>query len=219
MAESKPLSEQLVECEQWCAERAEKEYLAVATKGLRILPEHHAELAKPFPGQEPRADGWLLRSDVIGFGSWLLLSLGFVAGVGAICVSAFPLVQKTAHPFLYATLLTVPACLLMIYLPFRMILQSHEVVFGDDVLVVRRRAFGYLAGEWRLPLDGEVRVGLAYRGVQVSRGPKSVGTSGQLSIVVGSGAAEVAFGTHLDHNERARLAILIDAFYNGIEKV
>ena len=216
MAETKPLSEQLVECEQWCAARTEKEYLTVATKGLRILPEHHAELSTPFPGQEPRADGWLLRSDAIGFGSWLLLSLGLVAGVGAVFVSVFPLVQKTAHPFLYATLLTIPACLLMIYLPFRMILQRHEVVFGDDVLIVRRRTFGYLAGEWRLPLDGEVRVGLAYRGVQVSRGPKSVGTRGQLSVVVGSGAAEVAFGTHLDHNERARLAILIDHYFNGV---
>ena len=216
MSDAKPLAEQLIECEQWCAARAEKEYLAVATKGLRILPGHHAELVKPLPGQEPRADGWLLRSDAIGFGSWLLLSLGLVAGVGAVFVSVFPLVQKTAHPFLYATLLTIPACLLMIYLPFRMILQSHEVVFGDDVLVVRRRTFGYLAGEWRLPLDGEVRVGLAYRGVQVSRGPKSVGTSGQLSVVVGSGAAEVAFGTHLDHNERARLAILIDHYFNGV---
>jgi hypothetical protein len=216
MAETKPLSEQLVECEQWCAERAEKEYLAVATKGLRVLPEHHAELSTPFPGQEPRANGWLLRSDVIGFGSWLLLSLVLVAGVGAICVLVFPSVQKTAHPFLYATLLTIPACLLMIYLPFRMILQSHEVVFGDDVLVVRRRTFGYLDGEWRLPLDGEVHVGLAYRGVRVSRGPKSVGTWGQLSVVVGSGAAEVAFGTHLDHNERARLAILIDHYFNGV---
>jgi hypothetical protein len=219
MAETKPLSEQLVECEQWCAERTEKEYLAVATTGLRVLPEHHAELARPLSGQVPRVDGWLLRSDAIGFGSWLLLSLGFVAGVGAVFVSVFPLVQKTAHPFLYATLLTVPACLLMIYLPFRMILQSHEFVFGDDVLVVRRRVFGYLAGEWRLPLDGEVRVGLAYRGVQVSRGPNSVGTSGQLSVVVGSGAAEVAFGTHLDHDERARFAILIDHFYNGVDGV
>jgi hypothetical protein len=216
MAETKPLSEQLVECEQWCVARTEKEYLTVATKGLRVLPEHHAELSTPLPGQEPRADGWLLRSDAIGFGSWLLLSLGLVAGVGAVFVSVFPLVQKTAHPFLYATLLTIPACVLMIYLPFRMILQCHEVVFGDDVLVVRRRTFGYLAGEWRLPLDGEVRVGLAYRGVQVSRGPKSVGTSAQLSVVVGSGAAEVAFGTHLDHNERARLAILIDHHFNGL---
>ncbi len=216
MAETKPLSEQLVECEQWCAERAETEYLEVATKGLRVLPEHHAELSTPFPGQESRANGWLLRSDVIGFGSWLLLSLGLVAGVGAICVLVFPYVQKTAHPFLYATLLTIPACLLMIYLPFRMILQSHEVVFGDDVLVVRRRTFGYLVGEWRLPLDGEVHVGLAYRGVQISRGPESVGTWGQLSVVVGSGAAEVAFGTHLDHNERARLAILIDHYFNGV---
>jgi hypothetical protein len=183
---------------------------------LRVLPEHHAELAKPLPGQTPQAAGWLLRSDVIGLGSWLLLSLGLVAGVGTIFVSVFPLVQKTAYSFLYATLLTIPACLLMVYLPFRTILQSHELVFGDDILVVRRRAFGCLAGEWRLPLDGEVRVGLAYRGVQVSRGPKSVGTSGQLSIVVGSGAAEVSFGTHLDHDERARLAILIDHYFNGV---
>ena len=108
MAETKPLSEQLVECEQWCAARTEKEYLTVATKGLRVLPEHHAELSTPFPGQEPRANGWLLRSDVIGFGSWLLLSLVLVAGVGTIFVSVFPYVQKTAHPFLYATLLTIP---------------------------------------------------------------------------------------------------------------
>jgi hypothetical protein len=212
----KPLADQLAECELWCAQRREEEYREVATKGLRVLPEHHAELSTPFPGQEPRANGWLLRSDVIGFGSWLLLSLVLVAGVGTIFVSVFGLVQKTAHPFLYATLLTIPACLLLIYLPFRMILQSHEVVFGDDVLVVRRRAFGCLAGEWRLPLDGEVHVGLAYRGVQVSRGPKSVGTWGQLSVVVGSGAAEVAFGTQLDHNERARLAILIDHYFNGV---
>jgi hypothetical protein len=33
---------------------------------------------------------------------------------------------------------------------------------------------------------------------------------------VGSGAAEVAFGTHLDHNERARLAILIDHYFNSV---
>jgi hypothetical protein len=219
MAATKPLHEQLAECEQWCAQRREEEYLEVATKGLRVLPEHHAELAKPLPGQTPQADGWLLRSNVIGFGSWLLLSLVLVAGVGTIFVSVFPLVQKTAYSFLYATLLTIPACLLLIYLPFRMILQSHELVFGDDLLVVRRRSFGYLAGEWRLPLDGEVRVGLAYRGVQVSRGPKSVGTSGQLSVVVASGAAEVAFGTHLDHLERARLAILIDHHFNGTKEI
>jgi hypothetical protein len=216
MDASKPLADQLAECELWCAQRREEEYREVATKGLRVLPEHHAELAKPLPGQTPQADGWLLRSNVIGFGGWLLLSLVLVAGVGTIFVSVFPLVQKTAYSFLYATLLTIPACLLLFYLPFRMILQSHELVFGADVLVVRRRAFGYLAGEWRLPLDGEVRVGLAYRGVQVSRGPKSVGTSGQLSVVVGSGAAEVAFGTHLDHLERARLAILIDHHFNGV---
>jgi len=44
MAATKPLHEQLTECEQWCAERAETEYLEVATKGPRILSEHHAIL-------------------------------------------------------------------------------------------------------------------------------------------------------------------------------
>ncbi|MEY3391419.1 MAG: hypothetical protein RLZZ322_267, partial [Verrucomicrobiota bacterium] len=66
MSDARPLAEQLIECEQWCAARSDKEYVPVAEKGLRILPSHHAELVKALPGQEPRVDGWLLRSDVIG---------------------------------------------------------------------------------------------------------------------------------------------------------
>lgn len=62
----------------------------------------------------------------------------------------------------------------------------------------------------------EVRVGLAYRGVRVSREPKSVGTPAQLSVVVGFGSAVVAFGIDLDLDERARVAILIDHHCNGV---
>jgi len=216
MAETKPLSEQLVECEQWCAERAEKEYLAVATKGLRILPEHHAELARPFPGQEPRANGWLLRSDVIGLWQWLGIGFLMLLAVTFAFSEAMRLVERTDHPFLYATLLTLVPATLIIILPLRMLLRSYELVFSEDVLVVRRRIFGRLHKEWRLSVAGEVRVGLAYRGVQASRGSKNVGTVGLLSVVVASGGEEVEFGTDLIHEERARLAILIDHYFNGV---
>lgn len=90
------------------------------------------------------------------------------------------------------------------------------MVFSEDALVVRRRVFGRLDQEWRLVVAGEVRVGLAYRGVQVSRGSKDVGTVAVLSVVVASGGSEVAFGTDLIHEERARLAILIDHYFNGV---
>jgi hypothetical protein len=36
-----------------------------------------------------------------------------------------------------------------------------------------------------------------------------------LSLVVASGPSEIDFGADLDRPERARLAILIDQFYNG----
>jgi hypothetical protein len=212
----KPLANQLAECEQWCSERREEEYRKVATKGLRVLPEHHAELAKPLPGQTPQADGWLLRSGVIGSWQWLVMGFLILAGIATVYVTVIQYVERTDHPFLYATLLTLVPAALIIILPLRMLLRSYEMVFSEDVLVVRRRIFGRLHQEWRLSVAGEVRVGLAYRGVQVSRGSKDVGTVALLSVVVASGGGEVEFGTDVIHEERARLAILIDHYFNGV---
>ncbi len=216
MSDAKPLAEQLIECEQWCAARSEKEYLAVATKGLRILPGHHAELVKPLPGQEPRADGWSLRSDVIGTGNWVLLVGSMLVGVVMCFVMTFELVERTDHPFLYASLLFPLPSAALVYFPLRMIMRRHELIFDDDALVVRRLVFGRLNKEWRLPLVAEVRVGLAYRGARLSG---KHGSYAQLSVVVGSGEAEIALGDDLNHAERARLAILIDHYYNISEEL
>jgi hypothetical protein len=219
MSDAKPLAEQLAECEQWCAARPEKEYAPVAERGLRVLPQHHAELAKSLPGQIPRADGWVLRSDAIGFVGWFLVALVSVAGAAMIFVSVFDLCQRTEHPFLYATLLTLLISALMAYAPLRMLLRSHELIFGDDALVIRRRVFGRLDQEWRLPITAEVRVGLAYRGARGRRRGNRGGTYAKLSLVVGSDDAEIALGEDLNHEERARLAILIDHYYGGSEEL
>lgn len=216
MSDAKPLAEQLAECEQWCAARPEKEYLAVAMKGLRILPEQHTELVKPLPGQEPRVDGWLLRFVVIGVGSWSLLAVVFFAGAGAIFVSAYPLFQDAGHPVLYTTLLSIPSVAVLFYLPLRNLLLGYELVFGDEELVVRRLRFGRIEKEWRLPIVAETRVGLAYRGARARRRRKHGAKFAQLSVVVGCGEAEIVFGDDLDHAERARLAILIDHHFNGL---
>ncbi len=216
MSDAKPLAEQLIECEQWCASRSEKEYLAVATKGLRILPGHHAELVKPLPGQEPRADGWSLRSDVIGTGNWLLLGGLMLVGVVMSFVMTFELVDRTGQPFLYAAVISLLPSAAVVYFPLRMIMRRHELIFGDDALAVRRLVFGRLNKEWRLPIADEVRVGLAYRGARLSG---KHGSYAQLSVVVGSGDAEIALGDDLKHDERARLAILIDHYYNGSEEL
>jgi hypothetical protein len=216
MSAAQPLAEQLAECEQWCAARPEKDYLAVATKGLRILPGHHAELVEPLPGQEPRADGWSLRSDVIGIGNWLLLVGLMLVGVVMCFVMTFALVDRTDHPFLYAGAIFLLPSAAVVYLPLRMIMRRHELIFGDDALVVRRLVFGRLNKEWRLSIADEVRVGLAYRDARLSG---KHGSYAQLSVVVGSGDAEIALGDDLNHDERARLAILIDHYYNGPEEV
>ncbi len=216
MSDAKPLAEQLIECEQWCATRSEKEYVPVAEKGLRILPSHHAELAKALPGQEPRSDGWLLRSDVIGLWNWILLG-GFMMGGVAMCyVMTFDLFARTDHPFLYASVIFLLPSAAVVYFPLRMIMRRHELAFGDEVLVVRRLVFGRLNNEWRLPIADEVRVGLAYRGARLSG---KHGSYAQLSLVVGSGDVEIALGDDLNHAARARLAILIDHYYNGAEEI
>lgn len=210
------LSAQLAECEQWCAARPEKEYLAIATQGLLVLPSHHAELVKPLPGQEPSAAGWSLRSDVIGFGNWLLLVVSMLVGVVMCFVMTFELVDRTDHPFLYAGIIFLLPSAAVVYFPLRLIMRRHELVFGDDALVVRRLVFGRLDQEWRLPIAADVRVGLAYRGALARRSGKQGGSFAQLSAVVGSADAEIAFGDDLDHAERARLAILIDHYFNGV---
>jgi hypothetical protein len=215
----KPLADQLAECEQWCVGRSEKEYVPVAEKGLRILPAHHAELATPLPGQEARADGWLLRSDVIGAGMWILIGVVLLSGVAMTYVTGFKFFENTAHPFLYAGLLALLPSVAVVYFPLRALLKSYELIFGDEALVVRRHVFRRLDAEWRLPLGEEVRVGLAYRGVRARRRSKSGGSFAQLSIVVSSGEAEIIFGTDLDYVERARLAILIDQHFNGTEEI
>jgi hypothetical protein len=201
----KPLADQLAACEQWCVGQDEKKWLTVAEKGLRVLPAHHAELAKPLPGQEASMDGWLLRSDVVGTGMWLLFGLVLLAGVAMTYVTSFDFVKNTAHPFLYAGLLAL--------------LRSYEIVFSDEALVVRRYVFRRLVAEWRLPVGDEVRVGLAYRGVRARYRSKSGGSFAQLSVVVSGGDGEIVFGTDLDHARRARLAILIDHHYNGAAEI
>ncbi len=214
MSDARPLAEQLTECEQWCAARSDKEYVPVAEKGLRILPSHHAELAKALPGQEPRVDGWLLRSDVIGIWNWILLG-GFMLGGVAMCyVMTFDLFARTDHPFLYASVIFLLPSAAVVYFPLRMIMRRHELIFGEDALVVRRLVFGRINKEWRLPIADEVRVGLAYRGAHLSG--KHGGAYAQLSVVVGSGEAEIVLGDDLDHDKRARLAILIDHYFNGV---
>jgi hypothetical protein len=215
----KPLADQLAECEQWCVGRSEKEYVPVAEKGLRILPAHHAELATPLPGQEARADGWLLRSDVIGVGMWLLIGVVLLSGVAMTYVTGFKFFENTAHPYLYAGLLALLPSVAVVYFPLRALLKSYELIFGDEALVVRRHVFRRLDAEWRLPLGEEVRVGLAYRGVWARRRSKSGGSFAQLSVVVSSGEAEIVFGTDLDYVERARLAILIDQHFNAQEEI
>jgi hypothetical protein len=216
MSDAKPLAEQLIECEQWCAARSDKEFVPVAEKGLRILPSHHAELAKALPGQVPRSDGWLLRSDVIGIWNWILLGGLMLVGVVMCFVMTFDLFARTDHPFLYASVILLLPSAAVVYFPLRMIMRRHELVFGDDALVVRRFVFGRLNKEWRLPIADEVRVGLAYRGARLSG---KHGSYAQLSLVVGSGEAEIALGDDLNHDERARLAILIDHYYNGSGEV
>jgi len=215
MSAAQPLAEQLVECERWCAARSEKEWLPVAEQGLRILPAHRAELVRPLPGQEARPDGWLVRAVAMGFGLWCLIGLMLLGMAAMVYVMSFTLVEKTGHPFLYALPLSLPGWAMVLYLPLQMLIRDYELVLADDCLVVRRKVLWRFVQEWRLPVAGEVRVGLAYRGVQARRSAKHGGSFGQLSVVVASGEAEVVFGTDLGHEERARLAILIDDFYNG----
>ena len=139
-----------------------------------------------------------------------------LVGVVMSFVMTFELVDRTGQPFLYAAVISLLPSAAVVYFPLRMIMRRHELIFGDDALAVRRLVFGRLNKEWRLPIADEVRVGLAYRGARLSG---KHGSYAQLSVVVGSADAEIALGDDLNHAERARLAILIDHYYNGSEEL
>lgn len=213
MASHKPLWELLAQCEEWCAHRNETEYAAVAAKGVAASPQHYPELDSAFPGQTPGGDGWILHSGAIGLGSWILLGLAIGAGWMLALVSVFRSVENTEHPFLYALLLWIVPAGLIALLPLRLLLRSHELVFGKRALHVKRRIFGRIEREWKLEVAGDVRVALAYRGARARRYSSSGVKYAQLSIVVMSCSREIVFGDDLDYRERARIALLIDHHY------
>jgi hypothetical protein len=217
MAAPQPLHEQLLACERWCAERPEKEFSAVAAKGLGVLVEHHAETASPMEGFTPRPDGWFVRNVVLGFWGWLAVIIMVLGSWLTLTDAAWNTFVNSRHRLLFVSLASLCGLLLMSLVALGIFYRRHEVSLTDGRLVVRRRLLHYFVRTWELAIHDEVRVGLAYRGEWVSWG--SEGGSGSfavLSLVVASGESEVAFGTDLGRPERARLAILIDEFYNGV---
>lgn len=210
---AKSLSEQLAQFEKWCARRSESEYAAVAAEGFPVRPEHHAELLSVFPGEMPQADGWLLRSAVLGAGGWTLLGLTIAAGWMLIFASVFRSVHETQHPFIYALLLWIVPAALVAFLPLRMLLRSYQLVFDGGALLIQRRIFSRVDRVWKLHVAGEVRVTLAYRGARARRHAGTGVTCPAFSIVVSANSEEIVFGEDLDYTERARLALLIDRHY------
>ena len=216
MAAPQPLHEQLLACEQWCAERPEKEFGAVAAKGLRVLAEHHAETASPMEGFTPRPDGWFVRNVVLGFWGRIAVVIMVFGCWLTLTDAAWNIFVNSPHRLLFVSLASLGNLLLMSLAALGIFSRRHEVSLTDDRLVVRRRLFHYFVRTWALAIHDEVRVGLAYRGEWVSSGSGGGGGSfAVLSVVVASGDSEVAFGADIDRPERARLAILIDEFYNG----
>ena len=216
MAAPQPLHEQLLACERWCAERPEKEFSAVAAKGLGVLVEHHAETASPMEGFTPRPDGWFVRTVVLGFWGSAAVIIMVLGCWLTLTDAAWNTFVNSRHRLLFVSLASLCGLLLMSLVALGIFYRRHEVSLTDGRLVVRRRLLPYFVRTWELAIHDEVRVGLAYRGEWVSWG--SDGGSGSfavLSLVVASGESEVAFGTDLGRPERARLAILIDEFYNG----
>jgi hypothetical protein len=215
MAASQPLHEQLLACERWCAERSEKEFGAVAAKGLRVLAEHHAETASPMEGFTPRPDGWFIRSIVLGFWGWFAVVIVVLGCWLALTDSVWGIFVNSRHRLLFVSLASLFNLLLLSLAALGIFCRRHEVSLANGRLVVRRRLLHYFVRTWELAIHDEVRVGLAYRGEWVPRRSEEGGGSfAVLSLVVASGESEVAFGTDLDRPERARLAILIDEFYN-----
>jgi hypothetical protein len=210
------LQEQARECEEWCSLQEPKAYLPYARKGLRVLPSHHGALAVPLAGCELRADGGVFKEKPLGGvigGLMILAALMVWVGVGA---PLYLWLDWTGAPALFSALFSAPLVLLLAYLPARIIWREHQVVFADDALVLRLRSFGRTEQEWRLATGEDVVVGLAFR----DRFYSVEGATRYyplLSVVVTSGGQEVAFGEKLPLEQRVRLALLIDAFYNGAE--
>ena len=216
MAVPQPLHEQLLACERWCAERSEKEFNTVAAKGLRVLAEHHAETASPMEGFTPRPDGWFVRNIVLGFWGSAAVIIMVLGCWLTLTDAAWGIFVNSRHQLLFASLASLFNLLLMSLVALGIFYRHHEVSLTEGRLVVRRRVLPCFVRTWELTIHEEVRVGLAYRGEWVSWGSGSgSGSFAVLSLVVASGESEVAFGADLGRPERARLAILIDEFYNG----
>lgn len=216
MEAPRSLQEQTKECEEWCSNQDKKTYLPYARKGLRVLPAHHGELASPLAGCELRPDGGVFKEKPPGVvlgGLMLVIALIFWVGVAAQLYLWF---DWTGAPAVCAVLVSVPIVLLMAYLPVRIIVREHQVVFADDALVVRLSSFGRTEEEWRLATGQEVVVGLAFRDefYSVEGATKYYPL---LSVVVSSGGQEIAFGELLPLEQRVRLALLIDHHFNGVD--
>lgn len=215
MEVARSLQEQTKECEEWCSLQEKKAYLPSARKGLRVLPAHHGELAIPLAGCESRPDGGVFREKPLGpviGGLMIIAALILWVGVAA---QLYLWLDWTGAPAVFSALLSVPIVLLVAYYPVRCIVLEHQVIFADDALVMRVRSYGRTEKEWRLATGEEVVVGLAFRG-QFYHVENATRYYPLLSVVVSSGGQEVAFGEQLPLEQRVRLAILIDRYFNGI---
>ncbi|MEY5006375.1 MAG: hypothetical protein RI969_1463 [Verrucomicrobiota bacterium] len=210
------LQEQAKECEEWCSRQEPKAYLPSARKGLRVLPAHHGELATPLAGCELRTDGGVFKEKPLGvvIGGLMIIS-ALILWVG-VAAQLYLWLDWTGAPAVFSALLSVPIVLLVAYLPARVIFLEHQVVFADDFLVVRLQSFGRTEKECRLATGEVVGVGLAFRD-QFYHVENATRYYPLLSVVVSSDGQEVAFGEKLPLEQRVRLAVLIDHYYNGPE--
>lgn len=210
------LQEQAKECEEWCSRQEPKAYLPSARKGLRVLPAHHGELATPLAGCELRTDGGVFKEKPLGvvIGGLMIIS-ALILWVG-VAAQLYLWLDWTGAPAVFSALLSVPIVLLVAYLPARVIFLEHQVVFADDFLVVRLQSFGRTEKECRLATGEAVVVGLAFRD-QFYSVEGATRYYPLLSVVVSSDGQEVAFGEKLPLEQRVRLAVLIDHYYNGPE--
>lgn len=218
MEATRSLQEQTKECEEWCSLQEKKDYLPYARKGLRVLPAHHGALASPLAGCELRPDGGVFKEPppglVIG-GLMVLIALMVWVGIGA---QLYLWLGWTGAPAVFSVLFSAPLFLLVAYLPVRVIVLEHQVVLADDALIVRLRSFGRTEKEWRLATGEQVVVDLAFR-EQFYSVEGATRYYPLLSVVVSSDGQEIAFGDKLSLEQRVRLALVIDAFYNGVDKV
>ena len=210
------LQEQAKECEEWCSLQEPKAYLPSARKGLRVLPAHHGELAMPLAGYELRPDGGVFKEKPLGVVIGSLMIVAALMCWAVIVVVLYPWLGWTGAPSVFSVLFSVPIFLLVAYLPARVIFLEHQVVFADDFLVVRLQSFGRTEKECRLATGEAVVVSLAFRD-QFYSVEGATRYYPLLSVVVSSDGQEVAFGEKLPLEQRVRLAVLIDHYYNGSE--